>query len=205
MQKPQIVAYVLVPADQHAPEAIHPTMGAFHHPPPCLETELLLERLGLLAPGPDVGGEPELGEQVADLVEVIAFIQAHPLRPSRGWLWPRDRDTSNGLSGHLEVITIGAFHGEPNGDAAAFGEDAPFGADLPAVGRIPAHLFPPPSGALVIAPSIASHSQSMPFKASYSTRPLCHNARKTPAAVHSWKRRWAELLEQRSVSCSAFH
>jgi hypothetical protein len=28
MQKPQIVAHFLVPADQHAPEAIHPTMRA---------------------------------------------------------------------------------------------------------------------------------------------------------------------------------
>src|SRR5215211_7033639 len=56
-----------------------------------------------------------------------------------------------------------------------------------------------------MAPSIASHSQSIPFKASYAPRPLCHSARKTPASVHSWKRRWAELLEQMPVSFSAFH
>ena len=67
MQKPQVVAYVLVPADQHAPEAMHPTMGAFHDPPPCLVPRFLLERLGLLAAGPDVSSEPELGKQVADL------------------------------------------------------------------------------------------------------------------------------------------
>jgi hypothetical protein len=56
-----------------------------------------------------------------------------------------------------------------------------------------------------MAPSIASHSQSIPCKASYATRPLFHSARKTPASVHSWKRRWAELLEQMPVSFSAFH
>src|SRR5262245_52996172 len=65
--------------------------------------------------------------------------------------------------------------------------------------------FFPPRGALVMAPSIASHAQSIPFKASSATRPLFQSARQTPAAVHAWKRRWAELLEQRPVSCSAFH
>ncbi len=56
-----------------------------------------------------------------------------------------------------------------------------------------------------MAPSIASHSQSIPFKASYAPKPCFHNARKTSAAVHSWKRRWVELLEQSPVAFSAFH
>jgi DDE domain len=56
-----------------------------------------------------------------------------------------------------------------------------------------------------MAPSIASHSQSRPFKASYATRPLFHSPRKTPASVPSWKRRWAELLAQLPVAFSALH
>ena len=68
MQKRQVVLYFLVPADQHASEAIHPTMRAFHDPPSGLETSILLERLGLFPPRPEVGGEPTLGQQVADLV-----------------------------------------------------------------------------------------------------------------------------------------
>ncbi len=56
-----------------------------------------------------------------------------------------------------------------------------------------------------MAPSMASHAQSIPCKASYAPRPLFHNSRKTSAAAHSWKRRWAELLEQMPVSFSAFH
>jgi hypothetical protein len=58
---------------------------------------------------------------------------------------------------------------------------------------------------LVIAPSMASHSQSMPCKASYFPRPCLQRVSKIPATVHSWKRRWAELLEQWPVSFRAFH
>ena len=63
----------------------------------------------------------------------------------------------------------------------------------------------PPSGALVIAPSIASQSQSSPFNSSYSWSPWAQRVTKTPAAVHSWNRRWAEELEQIPVAFRAFH
>jgi hypothetical protein len=74
MQKPQVVAHFLVPANQHAPEAIHPTMRAFHDPPPGLETGFLLERRGLFPASADVGGEAKLGQQLPHLVIVIAFV-----------------------------------------------------------------------------------------------------------------------------------
>jgi hypothetical protein len=74
MQKPQIVAYLLVPADQDAPDTIHPTMRTLHDPPPCFEPRLLFEDLGLFASRPDVGGESTLGQQVAHLIIVIALI-----------------------------------------------------------------------------------------------------------------------------------
>lgn len=54
----------------------------------------------------------------------------------------------------------------------------------------------PPSGALVIASSIASQVQSSPFTSSYSRRPWAHRLTKTPAAVHTRKRRWARECEQ---------
>src|SRR3954452_25157411 len=34
---------------------------------------------------------------------------------------------------------------------------------------------------------------------------MAHRVTNTPAAVHSWKRRWAEELEQRPVAFRAFH
>src|SRR3954467_14563872 len=63
----------------------------------------------------------------------------------------------------------------------------------------------PPGGALVIAPSIASHSQSSPFNSSYSPTPWAQRVTDTPASVHSGKRRWAEELEQIPVTFRAFH
>jgi hypothetical protein len=54
-------------------------------------------------------------------------------------------------------------------------------------------------------PSIASHRQSSPFSASYSCKPCSQSFSKTPAWAHSWKRRWAELLEQIPVADSAPH
>ena len=68
MQKAQVGPHFFVPADQHTPEAIHPTMGALHHPPPCFETGLLLERLGFFPPRPDVGGEAKLVQEFPYLV-----------------------------------------------------------------------------------------------------------------------------------------
>jgi hypothetical protein len=58
---------------------------------------------------------------------------------------------------------------------------------------------------LVIAPSIACQAHSIPFNSSYSNKPCRHISRKTPAAPHSWKRRWALLLEQIAVAFRAFH
>src|SRR5882724_1338420 len=179
MQKRQIIAHLLVPADQQPPEAIHPAMGPLHHPPTRPVPGFTRDRSGFLTLGLDVGGEPKLGQQLAHFVEVIALIQAHALWLLWGRRRARERDTGARLLDHLEVIPIGPLNGDPQGDAAAVGEHAPFGPELPAVGRILTHLFPP-RGALVITPSMASHSQSMPCKASYSPRPCSQRARKTP-------------------------
>src|SRR5688572_5789782 len=161
MQKPQVVAHFLIPADQHAPEAIHPTMRAFHHPPPCFETGFLLECLGLFPAGSDVGGESELGQQLTHFVVVVAFVHGHALWLFRRRLRPRDGDTRDGLSGHLEVITIGALDCQADRHAPAFGQHAALGANLAAIGRVLADLFPP-QGALWSwpHPSRARPSQS---------------------------------------------
>jgi hypothetical protein len=75
MQKAQVVACFLVPADQHTPEAIHPAMCALHHPPPGFETDLVLERASLHAPCPDMRRAAKLVQQVPHLVVVTGFIQ----------------------------------------------------------------------------------------------------------------------------------
>jgi hypothetical protein len=54
-------------------------------------------------------------------------------------------------------------------------------------------------------PSIASQDQSIPFKQSYSSRPIRHISRKTPARTHCWKRSWAVEPGQNRVASRAFH
>src|SRR5262245_9839261 len=146
MQERQIVTHFLVPADEHAPEAIHPTMRALYYPPSCPETGLLLDRLGLFPPCPDVGREAEFGQQLAHFIIVIALVQTHPLGCVWGRLRPLHWDTLDRLPSQLEVIPIRARHGQADGHATAGGEAAALGADLPAICLVLAHLFPPQGG-----------------------------------------------------------
>jgi hypothetical protein len=179
MQKREIVTRVLVPADQHAPEAIHPTMRALHDPPAGLEAGLLLERLSLFPPRPDVGREAKLSQQLTDLVVVIPFVQAYALRLRWGGRRARDRDAHERRLDHLEVVPIGPLDSKANGDAAAVGEDAPFGANLPAVGRIPAHLFPPQG---------AAWSSRRPWLTTPSQCPASHRIPPNPASTTPGRR-----------------
>src|SRR5437870_6694593 len=106
MQKSHVVAHFLVPADEHAPKTVHPTMRALHDPPPGFETGLLLQCLGFLAPCPDMRREAELVQQRPYLVIIIAFVQTHPL----GGVWCGVRslhsNALDGLSSHFEIIAI---------------------------------------------------------------------------------------------------
>jgi hypothetical protein len=49
------------------------------------------------------------------------------------------------------------------------------------------------------------HDQSMPLSLSYFRSPWRHNSSKTPASVHSRKRRYADEHEQMPVRSRAFH
>ena len=60
MKKGYVVGGGLVPADQNAPEAVHPTVSAFHHPAPGFVAGFLFDGLGLFTPAADVGREAEL-------------------------------------------------------------------------------------------------------------------------------------------------
>ena len=67
-------------------------------------------------------------------------------------------------------MAIGAFMREPDRDSCGLRENRALRPLLArSVGFGP--VFGPPSGALVIAPSAASHSQSMPTTSSYSSNP----------------------------------
>ena len=155
----------LLPADEEAAEAVEPRLGALDDPAAGSVAGLALDRLRLFAAAADVGGEAELGRELVDLGEVVALIEAEPLRPFRGWLRPLDRDRLDRGAGELEVVQVRTRWRDPERDALALGEDAPFRPFLAlSVGFGP--VSSPPRGALPSAPSIASHSHSIPCRLS---------------------------------------
>jgi hypothetical protein len=64
----------------------------------------------------------------------------------------------------LKSLAVGALPYETDRDAAAVGACTALDAGFASVGGVLAHLFPP-SGALIIARSMASHFQLMPCNA----------------------------------------
>ena len=136
-------------------------MGALDDPAAGAEAGLAFDRLCFFAAAADVGREAELVEQFADLVVVVATVEAEPLRPLGCRRGPLDRDRLNRLACQLEVVAVRARGADPDRDALSLGEDAPFRPFLArSVGFGP--VSSPPKGALPSAPSIASHSHSIP-------------------------------------------
>jgi len=150
-----------LPASEDAAEAVEPGVGAFDDPAPRSEAGLELDRLRLFAASADVGGEGELRDELVYLGVVVALVQAQPLPLLRGRLGPRDRDALERRAGELEVVQVGARRRDPERDALTLGEERSFRPFLAlSVGFGP--VSSPPSGALPSAPSIASHSHSIP-------------------------------------------
>ena len=81
-------------------------------------------------------------------------------------------------------MAVGAVMRQPDRPPCSLAENRTFRPFLAlSVGLGP--LFGPPSGAFVIAPSAASHAQSIPTTLSYSKRPCRQISWKTPACTHS--------------------
>ena len=150
-----------LPAGEDAPEAVEPGVGALDDPAACAEAGLALDRLRFLMAAADVGGERELLGELADLLVVVGGVEAEALRGLRGGLGPRDRDALKRVAGELVVVQVRARWRDPDRDALTLGEERSFRPFLAlSVGFGP--VSSPPNGALPSAPSIASHSHSIP-------------------------------------------
>lgn len=161
MEHGEVGVGAFLPADEDASEAIQPGVRPFDDPAAGAEAGLTFDRLCLVAAAADVRGERELGAQVADFAVVVGGVEAKPLRPLPCRLWPLDRDRLDRVAGELVVVQVGARRRDPERDALALGEQRSLRPFLAlSVGFGP--VFSPPSGALPIAPSIASHSHSIP-------------------------------------------
>ena len=140
-------------------------MGAFDDPAACAEAGLALDRLRLFVAAADVGGERELLGEAADLLVVVGGIEAEALRKLRCWLGPLNRDALERVAGELVVVQVRARWRDPDRDALTLGEERSFRPFLAlSVGLGP--VSSPPRGAFPSAPSIASHSHSIPYLSS---------------------------------------
>ena len=165
MEHGEVGVGAFLPAGEDAAEAVKPGVGAFDDPAAGAEAGYALECLGFLAAAADVGGEAELGGELVQLAVVVALVDAQPLRLLGCRPGPLDRDRLDRGAAQLEVVQVRARRRDPERDALALGEERSFRPFLAlSVGLGP--VSSPPRGALPSAPSIASHSHSIPCLAS---------------------------------------
>lgn len=156
-----MVVGFFAPADEQAAEAVEPGVGALDDPAAGAEAGLAFELFFLLAAGADMPVEAELVEELVDLRVVVALVQAEALWRLRGGVRPVDDDALERRAQQLEVVYVRASDLEPDREAAAVTENGPLRPFFAlSVGFGP--VCSPPSGALPIAPSHDSHSQSIP-------------------------------------------
>ena len=161
MQHREVGIGAFLPAGEDAAEAVEPGVGALDDPAAGAEACLALDRLCFLAAAADVGGERKLLGELADLLVVVGGVETEPLRNLRPRLGPLDRDALECVAGELVVVQVRARWRDPERDALTLGEERSFRPFLAlSVGLGP--VSSPPSGALPSAPSIASHSHSIP-------------------------------------------
>ncbi len=154
-------------------------VGHFEAEPPIIA---LVER-GAPAPGAAFGfgllaaralmqvqGGSELLGQGTRLVLVEALAGAEVLRAPARRLGARDRDRLDAPAHRLSVIAVRTVDHRPEGDAAAVGQQGALASALAPVGGVEAG-FPPPGGALPIAPASANHVQPIPAGVSEAGTP----------------------------------
>jgi len=146
VQQPEIIFRLLLPADEDAAKAIHPAVSALNDPTPCLESRSALDRLGLFSTSANVRRVAEVPEQIANLIVVVSFVQAHVLLPIQFDFWTLYGNAEQRRFDQLEVVAIGAIDSKPDGNSAAFTQQAAFDAVLGSIRRIGPGFFPRPMG-----------------------------------------------------------
>ena len=165
MEHREVGLGAFLPAGEDAAEAVEPGVGALDDPAAGAEAGLAFDRVCFFATAADVGGEGELLGQLADLAVVVAAVEAEVVRLCRRWLGSLDRDRFERRTCQLEVVQVRARWRDPERDALTLGEKRSFRPFLAlSVGFGP--VSSPPKGALPSAPSITSHSHSIPCLAS---------------------------------------
>src|SRR5215831_9872968 len=142
MQEGQIMLRLFIPAYQDASEAVHPGVRPLHHPTPGLLPRLLFHRLCFLTTRANMRGEPKCLQNIAHLLIVVAFVEAHALRLCCRWLWALDDQAIERRSHQFHVVPVGARHRQSNGDAMAVSQQTALDPAFGAIGGVGAGFFP---------------------------------------------------------------
>ena len=160
----QVVSDFLFPADQQPTKAIHPRMCAFHDPAPSPIAGDMLFGLRFFAPRTNVRYVTELGQDLAYLIKIVAFVQAQILRGLLRGLRARALiRVSNVVRTIFMSLRSCLPQPRPGVRRARSVSRLRFVPDFPrsvGLGPVPA----PPRGALVIAAHpLSRHSQTIPW------------------------------------------
>jgi hypothetical protein len=124
MEQGKIVPRLFVPAYSNTPKAVHPRVGPLHHPTSGLLARFSFDRLGLLATRPHMGREATFLQGLADVLLIVAFVQAQTLRLLRCWCRTLDHEAVERCPHPLHLMPVGAIDGQPKRHAAAVGPQA---------------------------------------------------------------------------------
>lgn len=144
MQHCQIIVGFLFPADKEPTKAIGPRMRALNYPSSCLEARILLPLHYFLSAGLDVRPIMPPLKKLANVLRVVAFIEADVLTSATGRLRPVDRNAVEGFLQKFNVVRIRAAHFHAQRHAATIGEQRPLGSEFAPIGRVFPGFFPHP-------------------------------------------------------------
>ena len=161
LEEREVVLGFLRPADQEGAVAVEPGVAGFDDPAARSPAGHVSFQPQFFTARTDVRAVVAGDNELADAPEVVASVEAQPLRAPRCRLWSRYRDRVERRGQQLHVVAVGTVMRQPDRDPSCLAQKRTFRPLLAlSVGFGP--VFGPPSGAFPIAPSAASQAQSIP-------------------------------------------
>ena len=127
MQHSFIVGDFLLPADEYAPEAIHPRMSSLAYPTPGSIARTLEFAFAFLAPGKNMRFVAAFDYCLKNVSVIVTFIQAHMLK-NDFMLLRKHLLTVKRLLDQTLIVRVGAGDGQSNRYPVAVGLQASLGA-----------------------------------------------------------------------------
>jgi hypothetical protein len=136
----------------------------------------------IFAAAAQLGRKTQARHQFAHLIKVIALVQAQALRILQSRQLTLYHQSSQGCLCQFHIVSVGPIHRNGHRYAMRLGQQTALDAAFAAIRKVEAGFFPP-SGALVMLPSSASHDQSILSKACSDSNPIWENGQFPHCAV----------------------